>query len=120
MPGGLLLISVPDMQTLAKMYLDKSFSFQDHFMVTKMFYGAQSDMFDYHFVGFDEDLLTYFLHQAGFCEIERVGNFNLFQDTSTMVFNGYTVSLNMAAKACPIRGMTSVEIDHSADPYVRE
>ena len=58
--------------------------------------------------------------QAGFCDIERVGNFNLFEDTSAMVYKGYFVSLNIAAKACPVEGLESVEIDHAADKYIRE
>ena len=50
LPGGLLLVAVPDMRVLAKMYLDPSLSMQERFMVTKMIYGSQSDEFDYHHV----------------------------------------------------------------------
>ena len=51
-------------------------------MVTKMMYGAQSDKFDYHMIGFDEPILNYFLTKDGlYCEVQRVGSFNLFNDT---------------------------------------
>eukprot|EP01036_Dinobryon_divergens_P029774 gene29774-38919_t len=104
------------------MYLDPSLSLQERWMVTMMIFGAQSDKFDYHYVGFNEDTLTYFLKEAGFCKIERVGNFNLgFGDTSEYVYLGYTISLNMVAKKCPTEGdyFDGFEIDHNADPYVR-
>ena len=47
-----------------------------------MMYGAQSDKFDYHMVGFDEPILNYFLTKDGlYCDVQRVGSFNLFNDT---------------------------------------
>jgi hypothetical protein len=66
-------------------------------------------------------ILSTFLQQAGFCEVERVGNFNLFKDTSSLVRNGYVISLNMVAKVCS-EGKnlpsTSIEIHHKSDPFV--
>lgn len=50
LPGGLLLVAVPDLSVLAKMYLDPSLSMSERFMVTKMIYGSQTDEFDYHHV----------------------------------------------------------------------
>ena len=98
-PAGLLLLSVPDLPTLSQMYLDPTLSFSQHWMITKMMYGAQMDAADYHKIGFDLDTLTYFLSQAGFCQVERVKSFNLpFQDTSDMVYAGYFISLNVAAR----------------------
>ena len=100
-PGGLVLISVPDLPTLAAAYLDDQLSFNQHWMVTKMMYGAQMDELDFHKVGFDQDVLAYFLHESDFCGIERVGSFNLpFHDTSDMKYGGYTISLNMIARPC--------------------
>ena len=98
-PGGLLFISVPDLPTLSEMYLDPELSFSQHWMVTRMMYGAQMDDSDYHKIGFDETLLASFLMSSGFCDIERVGSFNLpFTDTSDMVYAGYTISLNIVAR----------------------
>lgn len=78
-------------------------------------------------MGFNFDLLKYFLLTAGFCDVERVGSFNLFQDTSELVYKGYTVSLNVAAKVCPkesVPGQVNLKpddgfsVDHQASPYV--
>lgn len=49
-PGGILLISVPDLSVLARMYLDPSFNAQDRWIVTQMMYGGQADEGDYHHV----------------------------------------------------------------------
>lgn len=98
-PGGLLFVSVPDLPTLSEMYLDPELSFSQHWMVTRMMYGAQMDDMDYHKIGFDETLLATFLTTAGFCDIQRVGSFNLpFGDTSDMVYAGYFISLNIIAR----------------------
>jgi len=51
-------------------------------------------------VGFNFGILSHFLEAAGFCQIERVQSFQLFQDTSELVYKGYFVSLNVAAKVC--------------------
>lgn len=77
-------------------------------------------------MGFNFPLLRYFLKGAGFCEVERVASFNLFHDTSELVYKGYTVSLNVAAKVCPtpnVPGQVNLKpddgfsVDHQATPY---
>lgn len=71
-------------------------------------------------------LMTYFLRKAGFCDIERVDEFNLggIHDTSSIVAKGYKLSLNVAAKVCDdfkIEAHGAVfdgfEINHQASPY---
>lgn len=52
-------------------------------------------------MGFTFKVLHAFLSQAGFCRIERVRSFNMFKDTSELVYKGYFVSLNVAARVCP-------------------
>lgn len=110
-PGGLVFISVPDITVLAKMILDTSLTMEQHWMVIMMMYGGQFDSGDFHHVGFSEEFLYSFLENAGFCEIERVKDFNLMMkspidghivhDTSTLVRYGYFISLNMVARVCP-------------------
>ena len=63
-------------------------------------YGAQTSKYDFHYTGFDEDILAEFLTLAGFCEIRRVPSFGLFEDTSELTFKGVPISLNIAATAC--------------------
>jgi len=83
-------------------------------------------------VGFDAEILSIFLARAGFCNVERVGSFNMpFRDTSDLVYRGYFVSLNMAAKVCYDEEQfaqdstkhrsskeEAVEVNHNADPYM--
>jgi hypothetical protein len=73
-------------------------------------------------------MLGYFLQATGFCFIERVGSFNLFQDTSELIYRGIAISLNMAAKKCEESVLPGADggnndgfrIDHNANPYVRK
>jgi hypothetical protein len=69
--------------------------------------------------------LTYFMNKAGFCNVERVGAFNVgFSDSSMASHAGYPVSLNVVAKVCDehkhrLHGavLDDFEIEHNADPY---
>ena len=108
-PGGMLMLAVPDMQILAQALVDKRMTISQRFHIMRMIYGAQSDEFDFHYGGFDEDILTWYLKQAGFCRIQRVKDFGLFQDTSSLVYAGYSISLNIVARACN-KGGNEVEI----------
>jgi predicted SAM-dependent methyltransferase len=98
-PGGVVYISVPDMDILASLFLQKDqFSIDERFFVMRMMFGGHVDKYDYHVVGLNEDFLEFFLHSAGYVNIRRVPNFGLFADTSAMVFKGVPISLNMIAE----------------------
>lgn len=118
-PNGILFVALPDLETIFRMYLDKSMDLQDKWMATMMIYGAQSDEYDFHMVGFDEEILTSFLQQEGFCKVERVGSYRLFDDTSDINYKGYKVSLNLVAKKCIDNHsqFDNFDISHSALPY---
>jgi predicted SAM-dependent methyltransferase len=102
-PNGRLCVSVPDLDILARLFLDRTLlSGQDRFLVMRMIFGGHIDQHDYHLVGLNEEFLTSFLHTAGFSGIHRVPQFGLFDDTSSMVFKTIPISLNMiAVKATP-------------------
>jgi hypothetical protein len=77
-------------------------------------------------VGFTYSVLSAFLTQAGFCEVERVDSFNMFKDTSNLVHKDYFISLNVAAKVCPDAGVPGrrnlkpddgFSVEHQATPY---
>jgi predicted SAM-dependent methyltransferase len=58
-PGGTLYVSVPDMDVLARLFLDSaSLTFQERFMVMRMIFGGHIDKYDYHLVGLNEELLA--------------------------------------------------------------
>jgi len=97
-PGGRLMVSVPDMDTLCELYSRRdSLGPQDRFAIMRMMFGGQVDSYDFHCVGLNEELLASFLIDAGFVEIKRIDDFGLFRDCSTLAFAGRPISLNLEA-----------------------
>jgi predicted O-linked N-acetylglucosamine transferase (SPINDLY family)/predicted SAM-dependent methyltransferase len=98
-PGGRIFISVPDLDTLADLFLMKDrLDLQDRFHVMRMIFGGHTSPHDYHKVGLNAEILQSFLRKAGFINLRRVDNLGIFQDTSTLQFHGRPVSLNMVAE----------------------
>jgi predicted SAM-dependent methyltransferase len=99
-PGGMLYISVPDLDILCGFMLDRDkLSVQDRFFIMQMIFGGHSNEWDFHFSGLNVDFLTVFLRNAGFNELVRFESFGLFQDTSELAFRGTRISLNIRARA---------------------
>lgn len=99
-PSGRLYVSVPDLDALARMLLDReNLNSDERFFVMRMIFGGHSDRWDYHIVGLNKDFLTRFLRAAGFVNIRRVRGFDLFADLSADTFKGIPISLNMIAEA---------------------
>jgi predicted SAM-dependent methyltransferase len=97
-PGGTVMIAVPDFETLARLFLHPQVALPDRIHLMQMVFGAQVDPHDFHYVGFDTEMLAYALRVAGFVEMTRVKEFGLFKDTSTMEYRGVPISLNMTAR----------------------
>lgn len=98
-PGGNVFISVPDMDVLSSLLLQKNrLTIDERFFVMRMIFGGHVDKYDYHVVGLNQDFLASFLHASGYVNIRRVQDFGLFADTSSMVFKGVPISLNMVAE----------------------
>ena len=95
--GGRLYVGVPDLDALARLVLDPKLSLNDRFHVVKVMFGGHVDEYDYHKVGFNFEILRYFLTEAGFTGIERVHSFGLFNDTSSLTFAETPISLNVIA-----------------------
>lgn len=97
-PQGELMLSVPDLETLCRLFLQKDrLTFQDRVLVMRMMFGGQTDPYDYHYVGFDQDILLHFLQTAGFTQFRRVSRFGLFKDASNAAVAGQLISLNIIA-----------------------
>jgi len=97
-PGGVLYVSVPDLDVLARLFLDRTrLTLEERFFVMRMIFGGHVDEYDYHQTGLNEEFLRIFLRQAGFVGIRRVASFGLFKDTSSMVFKGMPISVNLTA-----------------------
>lgn len=98
-PGGTVYVSVPDMDTLAELFLlRESLTLEDRWHVMRMLFGGHVDKFDYHQTGLNEEFLGMFLNAAGFVNIRRVPEFGLFDDTSSYSFKGFPISCNMTAQ----------------------
>jgi predicted SAM-dependent methyltransferase len=98
-PGGLLRVSVPDLEVLARLFLRPDLDVARRFHVMRMIYGGQIDRNDFHHVGLTWEFLRDFLVRAGFVEVERVELHGLFADTSAMRWEGELISLNVVARA---------------------
>eukprot|EP00606_Chrysophyceae_sp_TOSAG23-5_P000023 GSChrysophyteH2.ASY1.ANO1.447.1 assembled CDS len=134
-PGGLLMISVPDLTTLFQMYLRPGITLEEKWLLTRVIYGAQTDEYDYHKVGFSQDILQYFLenpfqgeehkdkasNRRAFCNVDRVDSFQLFADSSEIEMQGHKISLNLAASRCVLDTDTpeekSFKIEMNSIPY---
>jgi protein O-GlcNAc transferase len=98
-PGGKIYISVPDLDKLAYLFLQKeTISLQDRFLVMRMILGGHMDEYDYHKVAFNGEILSVFLHEAGFSNLRVVDSFGIFDDSSSKIFNGVPISLNVIAE----------------------
>ena len=97
-PGGRLRASVPDLATLCALIGDPVLNFQERFHVMRMLFGGQSNRADFHKVGLNEAFLHDYLRAAGFVDVARTASFQLFEDSSTLVFKGRPVSLNLSAR----------------------
>ncbi|HEY4373827.1 MAG TPA: methyltransferase domain-containing protein [Burkholderiales bacterium] len=95
--GGRFLVSVPDMDVLSRVMLEASMpaELKRHFI--GMIFGGQKDAYDYHYFGWNFQLMQYFFDEAGFMETRRVESLGLFDDTSEMLALGQPISLNAIA-----------------------
>ena len=96
-PGGRLMLAVPDMAAICRLMVHDAATVQVQYQLMRMLFGGQTDAWDYHKAGFTPDLLAGFLGNAGFQEVQRVERFDLFDDTSRLTVGEVPVSLNVIA-----------------------
>ncbi len=97
-PGGTIMISVPDLEMLCRLYLSPTLQAEHRFQVMQIMFGGQIDQFDFHAVGLSHELLGFYLGAAGFTDIRRVEKLGLFSDCSLVAVAGVPISLNMTAQ----------------------
>ena len=95
--NGKFYIAVPDMDILCKMFIDKTNTPQIKVHALRMIFGGQTDEYDFHYFGYNYDLLSGLLKNVGFKNIEKVKTFSLFNDTSDFAPYGEPISLNLIA-----------------------
>jgi predicted SAM-dependent methyltransferase len=96
-PGARARISVPDLDVLCRLFLDAKAQPNDRILVMRMMFGGQLDANDFHYVGLSFDILAGLVRSAGFSQLERVTEFGIFNDTSSLRMLGSLVSLNVVA-----------------------
>jgi predicted SAM-dependent methyltransferase len=100
-PGGKLYISVPDMDALTQLFVEKSkLTADERFFVMQMIFGGHVDKYDYHVVGLNAEFLAGYLNASGYVNlgIVKESGFGIFSDTSSLLFKGVLISLNMTAE----------------------
>ena len=60
-----------------------------------MIFGGQKDEHDFHYFGWNYEILKDFLEEANFSKVEKVKSFGLFKDTSDYSPFGFPISLNV-------------------------
>jgi predicted SAM-dependent methyltransferase len=97
-PGSRLRASVPDLETLCRLFLHPSLDGPGRFHVMRMMFGGRTTDYDVHYVGLNFEFFGGFLHEVGFRDIRRVPAFGLFNDASTLLFGDVPISLNVEAR----------------------
>lgn len=116
-PSGKLFVSVPDIDAICHMFCDREqFSPQDRWHFTRMLLGGHVDDYDYHQSVFNEEILVYFLERAGFRNVCRCREFGLFDDTSSMLYMGKLISLNLIAIKPSAGGADEIVSDRNVSP----
>jgi len=95
MPGGVLRVAVPDLEVLCQLYTQTRDNLDAQFEVQRMIMGGQTEPHDFHKTGFSLGTLVGILTSHGFTGFRRVDDFGLFKDTSTLVWGGVPISLNV-------------------------
>ena len=97
--NGKFYISVPNMNVLFRQFLEKKNQTKTKIKIMRMIFGGQIDEYDFHYFGWDFELLSGLLKNVGFEEIEKVDKFSIFtHDTSNEDIDGELISLNLIAK----------------------
>ncbi len=96
-PDGQFLVSVPDWDILCHLFISPLAPPDLKWHTLRMMMGGQIDEYDFHYVGFNQQILYGFLKEAGFSNAVRVDSFGLFSDTSDYKPYGFPISLNVVA-----------------------
>lgn len=101
MPYGILMISVPDLDVLCRLFIDPELDYNAKFYVMQMMFGGQINAYDFHYIGLNFDILSNYLRSAGFEKIFKVDKFGIFKDTSDFSpYKNQQISLNVIALNC--------------------
>jgi len=106
-PGGKIYLACPDLETLAKLYLDRleshdtSKGTRQIDLITGVIFGGQHNRYNFHCSGWSFATLGRLLEDVGFGNVRRFAPddiaFRPFNDASSASIDGVAVSLNVEA-----------------------
>lgn len=96
-PTGQLMISVPDLEILCRIFCSPQLKINQKHFVMRMIFGGQIDQHDFHKTGFNYEILKHYLTASGFNNVQKTADFDLFNDTSKLKVFGHAISLNIIA-----------------------
>ena len=98
-PSGKLYISVPDLDVLAQLFIQKDqLTFEERFYIMRIILGGHTNQYDFHRTGLSQDILEFYLTHAGYINLRKVDSFGFFNDASDIMFKDKLISLNMIAE----------------------
>ena len=97
-PGGNLMVSVPDLEILCRLFVHPNSKPIDQFNIMRMMFGGQTNEHDIHYGGFFWEAMGSVLQEAGFIDIKRVPALGVFEDSSILRYGGVPISLNVTAR----------------------
>jgi|TARA_B110000967_G_C18569609_1_gene404177 predicted SAM-dependent methyltransferase len=92
-----LLISVPDVDIIFRLFLNTKATHDVKFSLMRMIFGGQVDEHDFHYFGWNYELMSDFLIKANFSKFKKVESHEIFKDYSELKAYGHKISLNMIA-----------------------
>jgi len=97
-PGGELSISVPNITVIVDIMKQFKNNSERQMDLMRMIFGGHINQYDYHQMGFTRTILINLLESINFQTVNVVKTFNnIFNDTSSMKYNGTLISLNVIA-----------------------
>jgi len=91
-----LYISVPNLDVIFKLLSDYDLNIMDKINLIRIIYGGQINDYDYHYFGYNFEILSAFLLTCGFTNIRQVDEFNIHLDTSSFrPYKNIPISLNI-------------------------
>jgi len=98
-PAGKLYVSVPDLDVLARLFLDRgNLSIDERFFIMRMMFGGHVNEYDFHQTGLNREILEKFLVAAGFTNFVKVEDFGFFKDPSSRLYKDTPISINLIAE----------------------
>ena len=94
-PGGAFFLTAPNLKVLSSFLARDDLHQSERDALTELMF--QRTAVDFH-------QLNATLNAAGFCDVEKVRGFGLFNDTSAVAFRGERLALNVVARACRKEG----------------